>query len=107
MFTVIYSFRVKPGRENQFRTAWGQLTDMIYEYAGSLGSRLYHQTDTHYIACAQWPDKTSWENAGKKLPDSSRKVRQLMKDACDAIETLHELDMIDDRLRKITHPGGE
>jgi heme-degrading monooxygenase HmoA len=103
MFAVIYSFKVKPGQAKSFEKAWENLTHLIYEFEGSLGSRLHKKDDLHYIAYAQWPDKSTWQNSGAKLPESSADIRKAMKDACEHIETLYELDMITDLLKTETN----
>ncbi len=103
MFAAIYSFTVKPDQEQAFESAWKELTEMIYEYEGSLGSRLHKQDDQQYIAYAQWPSREVWEQSGDKLPEASQDVRQRMKESCDTIETLYTLDMVDDLMREETH----
>lgn len=99
MFCVVYSFQVKPNLNDQFIKAWHDLTNIIYNNAGSLGSRLHRESNNHYVAYAQWPDKESWENASAKLPEESKFISQLMKDSCEKIETLYDLDVIDDLLK--------
>ncbi len=100
MFTVIYSFKVKPNQEKRFEKAWRDLTLLIYEYEGSLGSRLHKQNVYNYIAYAQWPDRRTWLNSGSMLPQQSKEIRQIMKVSCDKIETLFELEVIDDLLKE-------
>ena len=102
MFAVIYSFQIKPDHENEFLDAWKGLTSLIYEYEGSLGSRLHKEKDDHYIAYAQWPDKSTWKNSGGNLPESANLVRLQMKNSCEKIETLFELDMVEDLLKEET-----
>ncbi len=102
MFAVIYQFEVKEGRESEFIDAWKELTQLIYEYEGSLGSRLHRQKDSIYLAYAQWPDRETWKNSGNKLPESADKVRKTMKDCCSGIETLYELDCVEDLLKSKT-----
>ena len=41
-FSVIYEFYVKPGMETEFIAHWNALTKLIYEYEGSLGSKLHN-----------------------------------------------------------------
>ena len=65
MFAAIYRFNVKEGMDAQFIDSWGALTRMIYEFEGSLGSRLHKQADGVYIAYAQWPDFNTWNNKRK------------------------------------------
>lgn len=98
MFTVIYSFKVKPGEEQDFEKAWRDLTVLIYKYEGSLGSRLHKQNEINYIGYAQWPDKITWVNSGSKMPQMSKDIRKKMRESCEEIETLFELEVIDDLL---------
>lgn len=99
MFTVIYTFKVKTGQEATFQKAWADLTKLIYEYEGSLGSRLHHVEEDLYIAYAQWPNKERWENAGDQLPPSAKIVSKNMKDACEKIETLYKMEVVEDLLK--------
>jgi heme-degrading monooxygenase HmoA len=99
MFAVIYRFEVKKEKEAQFIQAWKELTELIYANEGSLGSRLHKKDEHTYLAYAQWPDKFTFENAGSNMPSSADRVRQKMRNACDTIETLHELEVIEDLLR--------
>ena len=108
MFTIIYSFNVLPAQCEVFEESWSQLTKLIYEYEGSLGSRLHKTADQkeeesiHYIAYAQWPSKELWENSGSKLPKEAETIRSTMKGACLHIEILHKLDVINDLLSSTT-----
>jgi len=99
MFTVIYEFKIKPGSEKAFEKSWRDLTNLIYNYEGSLGSRLHKLNDEIYLAYAQWPDRVTWVNAGSKMPAESDTVRKIMGDSCEHIKTLHELPVVDDLLR--------
>ncbi len=100
MFTVIYQFKVQQGREEDLVQSWRALTDLIYKYEGSLGSRLHKENETTFIAYAQWPDKETWENAGSNMPEEeANKARELMKASCSEINTLHELEVVDDVLK--------
>lgn len=107
MFAVVYQFKVIENMEAQFIAAWKQLTQLIYEYEGSLGSRLHKQNNGIYLAYAQWPNKSAWKNSGNKLPESAIKVRSLMKESCSSIETLYELDCIEDLLKSTTSNAHE
>ncbi len=102
MFIAIYSFKTHPGKEAQFVKAWEDLTRLIYQFENSLGSRLHKKAEHHYIAYAQWPNRATWENAGKNLPDSAGEIRALMKSACIEIKTDHELEMTNDLLKSST-----
>ena len=98
MFAVIYSFTVKPNQDEQFLTAWEGLTKLIYQYVGSKGSRLHKTEDGLYIAYAQWPEKSIWKHSGSKLPKEADLFRAQMRDNCEKIETLFELEMVKDLL---------
>ena len=96
MFAVIYSFTVKENRDSEFIQGWEGLTQLIYEFEGSLGSRLHKESDRKYIAYAQWPTKAIWKNAGLNLPEKASRYRKMMKESCVEIKTLHELEMTHD-----------
>jgi heme-degrading monooxygenase HmoA len=40
MFVALYRWKLKRGKEDQFREAWSQVTRSIREKCGSLGSRV-------------------------------------------------------------------
>lgn len=99
MFAVIYSFKTQPDKVEDFKKAWKELTELIYEYEGSLGSRLHKKEPNHYIAYAQWPSKDKWKNSGSKLPVQAKQASKNMKDSCFEIKTLHELEVEIDLLK--------
>ncbi|MEZ4938208.1 MAG: antibiotic biosynthesis monooxygenase [Crocinitomicaceae bacterium] len=82
MYIAIYKFEVIPGKEKQFISSWKALTQLIFEFEGSLGSRLHHEKDQTYIAYAQWPDQITYDNSGAKLTESASEYRKQMKEAC-------------------------
>ena len=45
MFVAAYWWKVKPGKEAQFRAAWRRGTELIREHYGSLGSRLHRDAE--------------------------------------------------------------
>ena len=96
MFTVIYEFRLKPGEKENFIRAWTELTLLIRKHEGSLGSRLHRSSEEVFIAYAQWPDRSAWENSGDMLPPQASDVRSAMRDSCESIKTLYELEVIAD-----------
>lgn len=99
MFTVIYTFKTHPDQEAKFEKAWKDMTHLIYNYEGSLGSRLHRKKDGEYLAYAQWPDRKTWKNSGDKMPEYVIEVRKSMADSCSSIETLYELEVVDDLLQ--------
>ena len=55
MFVVLYRWRIKPGTEDRFATAWADATRSLLA-RGSLGSRLHAGNDGCWYGYAQWPD---------------------------------------------------
>lgn len=98
MFAVIYAFTVKAGSEATFESAWKEMTLLIRQFEGGLGSRLHRRSDGTYIAYAQWLNRETWENSGGNLPESAGTYRTAMRESCEKIETLHELDLVKDLL---------
>ena len=103
MFAVIYQFKVKENMNSEFIDAWQRLTQLIFKYEGSLGSRLHKLNESVYLAYAQWPNKETWENSGNKLPESAKEAREIMRKCCSQIETLYELDCTEDLLNHKTY----
>lgn len=101
MFAILYSFKIKANKKQSFVKAWSEMTLLIRQYEGGLGSRLHQKSDREFIAYAQWPDKATWENSGAKLPKSAEGIRKEMRESCEEIKALHELDLVEDLLLKI------
>lgn len=99
MFSVIYTFEVRPGQEEKFVAAWSQLTKLIKEYAGSGGSRLHRDSSGTFIAYAQWPDRSTWEESMSKLPSEAAVIRESMRATCLSIGTQFELDTVVDLIQ--------
>ncbi len=102
MYILIYRFTAKPDQVPQFLQSWREMTLLIREYEGSLGSRLHQESECVFIAYAQWPDRQTFENSGAKLPEHAQTVRKVLRESCESIETLHRLEMLDDLL---IHPN--
>ncbi len=105
MFAIIYSFKVRADREQHFLNSWGEMTQLIYQFDGSLGSRLHRKADLEYIAYAQWPSKKHWQNSGDNLPDEADMIRKTLRDSCHEIATLYELEMVEDQLKLGSEPN--
>lgn len=101
MFTIIYYFKVKEGQENLFIESWKGLTELIYEYEGSLGSRLHKAESNLFIAYAQWPNRETWESAinNSKLPEIANQLRNQVSSSCFEIKTEYKLEVIEDLLK--------
>lgn len=63
MFVAVYEWRVKTGKEEQFREAWCTGTRLIERIYGGFGSRLHRERDGRFIAIAEWPDQATWQRA--------------------------------------------
>lgn len=97
MFAVIYKWKVKQGSEGKFQEAWEIRTREIAEQVGGLGSRLHMADDGTWIAYAQWPDRETWEAAGKaSSPDSDAK--RMVTESIESVETLFRLELVKDLL---------
>lgn len=101
MFAVIYSFEIYPGKRELFIEAWEELTHLIKEYEGGLGSRLHQQTETLFIAYAQWPEESTWKNSNDLMPKEADQWRAQMKGACKNIETIKTMEMVSDLLEDL------
>lgn len=42
----------------------------------------------------------TWENAGSKMPKMAKDIRALMRESCERIETVYEMKVIKDLLKK-------
>jgi len=98
-FTIIYSFKIKSGNKDAFIESWAAYTRFIYEYEGSFGSRLHQLDATNFIAYAQWPDKETYNNSGNNMPEAAKKVGQQMRDCCEEIKSLYQMQVVKDLLK--------
>lgn len=98
-FTVIYTFQILEGKDQEFRAAWKGLTELIYQHRGSLGSRLHKLSDSEYIAYAVWPDKETFYDTSTTMPASADTFRTAMRDACSNIETVYEMNVVEDLIQ--------
>jgi quinol monooxygenase YgiN len=106
MFCVIYKFTLKPGCEDEFRHHWSAVTLWFYQHSGSLGSRLHRASTGEYIAYAQWQTRAQWEQQRNRSDAELQTYRQAMRDACENIEVLYELEMMDDYLQREVYGSG-
>ena len=103
LFAVIYEFEALPGREEQFIKGWRWLTELIYEYENSRGSRLHHLGGQTYVAYATWPDELTWKNSGSNMPPEADEARKLMRESMAGSKTVYAMNMIEDLLKKEAH----
>ncbi|KQQ96820.1 antibiotic biosynthesis monooxygenase [Massilia sp. Leaf139] len=60
MHAIYFRWKVTSGREADFEQAWRELTELVRDERGGLGSRLHRCADGHYFAYAQWPSEVVW-----------------------------------------------
>ena len=96
MFCVVYRFAVLPGKKSDFERAWAELTDAFYRHCGSLGSSLHRSEDNRYMAMAQWPSRSAWEESNAKLPGWADAIKNRMQSCCQSIETVFAGDRVSD-----------
>jgi heme-degrading monooxygenase HmoA len=92
MFVALYRWKLKEGREQQFREGWRRRTEEIYRACGSLGSRLHRAEDGTWVAYAQWPDRRAWE-AARQVAVADAEAPALMRESVEVSypETLMEV----------------
>lgn len=105
MLVAGYWWKVKPGKEEQFRAAWRRGTDLIREKYGSLGSRLHREDlpdgGVRFVGIAEWPNRESWQAAfdAKMVYDEPATRRAFLDAIADASEgPLFLLEVTDDCL---------
>jgi len=57
--TIVYRWRIKPGREAEFEEAWSDVTRQIRAHCGSGGAELFTDPDGVYVSHARWPSPES------------------------------------------------
>jgi len=93
MFVAVYWWRVKPGKEEQFRKAWRRGTELIRQRYGSLGSRLHRDADGRFVGYAEWPDEPTWRAAfERRMVYDEPETREAFLDAI--LETPADADPI-------------
>ena len=61
MFVIVYRWRLKAGREDEFAQSWQRMTELIGRQCGSRGSALFRGDDGTFSAIALWPDRSARE----------------------------------------------
>jgi len=54
---ILYRWRLKPGRETDFRAAWAEGTRLIHQRCKSYGARLHEGEDGVFWSYALWPSE--------------------------------------------------
>ncbi|MGX4641481.1 antibiotic biosynthesis monooxygenase family protein [Massilia sp. SYSU DXS3249] len=80
MYAIYFRWKVASGREPDFEHAWRELTELIRDERGGLGSRLHRCADGHYFAYAQWPSELVWATQAEptaRMVELRNKMREL------------------------------
>ena len=104
MLAIILEFDVIEGMESDFRQAWAETTDIIYQNFGSLGSRLHKSEGGKFIAYAQWPDLNVYESDhlwADDIHNARERMRATLKTGKPTI--LHKLLVDIDLLKEETN----
>lgn len=99
MFIAIDEFVVKEGQDSTFIRNWEIVTEAIFKFRGSLGSRLHKEADGKYVAYAQWPDEETFEK-DIPLPSEALDAREIMKNSCLSTTIAYRLKVVSDLLKK-------
>lgn len=105
MYIVVFDFVVKEECEAQFLKAWPTVTQGIYLFKGSLGSRLHRDGSGKFIAYAQWPDKQTYEQAATiEMSAEYEQARQDMHQSLHLEDTkvVHQMQVEVDYLQRRT-----
>jgi heme-degrading monooxygenase HmoA len=103
MYVAVYAWRVKPGKEEQFREGWRRGTRAITRLYGSFGSRLHRAQDGRFIGYAEWPDEATWRTAfDAKMVYDDPEARAMFTDALEEHsrpgELIANMEVLDDLL---------
>lgn len=83
MVVILYRWRIKEGFEEQFISAWAEVTEYILKNYDSLGSRLHYDKDGIYYGYAQWKSLEQRENAFAVMPETEavKKMREAISES--------------------------
>jgi heme-degrading monooxygenase HmoA len=101
---VLYRWKLKTDREDDFVAAWARLTDVLKAESGSYGSRLHRCSDGTYLAYGYWPSRQAWETSQIQAPKSA--ARALMAAAIEERFPEQHMELIDDRVDAPPFTGG-
>lgn len=102
---VLYHWKLKPGRDEEFRQAWEDGTRQIHQLCGSHGAILHKGEDGTYWSYACWPSEHTRQICFNETDWFSQECFQRMQDCIEERfeETRLELtnDLLQDRTPKI------
>ncbi len=104
-FSVVYTFKIKEGKESEFIQNWKDLTILFYEYEGSLGSRLHKVEENFFMAYALWPNKKTFDEASNKLPSEVNELKFKQQQCIDEFKIVHQSFVVSDLIQSEIHPN--
>ena len=87
-FAVLYRWRLHPGTEETFVRAWSEVSRLLLQDRGSLGSRLHRGDDGIWYSYAQWPSEAARDEAialESVDPEAGRKMRAAIAESLPEI----------------------
>lgn len=97
MHAIYFRWKVASGRETDFEHAWQELTELIRDERGGLGSRLHRCGDGYYFAYAQWPSERNW--AAQPEPTARMvELRSRMRECAELVDDPLGGDVVADLL---------
>lgn len=97
MHAIYFRWKVTPGREPEFEQAWLELTELVRDEQGGLGSRLHRCADGHYFAYAQWPSERVWTTQPTPAPRMVE-LRDRMREFAELVDGPIRGDVVADLL---------
>lgn len=96
---VLYRWRLKPGRDAEFREAWAEGTRRIHESCGSHGASLHQDEDGIYWSYALWPSEEARKACFQDHDWFSQDCFKTMQDCIEERFEEIRLDVVKDELR--------
>jgi hypothetical protein len=105
MHAIFFQWKVASGREGAFEHAWLELTKLIRDERGGLGSRLHRCANGHYFAYAQWPSELFWATQ-PELTARMVELRTQMREFAQLVDDPIRGDVLADLLIPVAAEGG-
>lgn len=86
MFIIIYRWRIHPGREEEFRAAWEELTAQYIQLRGQHDARLSQGDDDIWVGKAIWPDRETYLAALERGVPDSRVANRLNETVAERLD---------------------
>jgi len=97
MLTVIYRWRLQPGKEEQFVDGWTRVTTAIHASCGSYGSRLHRCSDGTWLAYAMWPSAAARDDCHHPDDEGRRLMDDAVSEHSEPILAEIVLDLLQDQ----------